>query len=101
MKRLNDDGLGGVRPHRVLGIRPDETDLLQIILAAQVRLRRWRRVDAEADAARTASRRRVREIVGAREAMMQRAIERAGVSRLRFDRAVQEQPGLAPLHREV
>ncbi len=68
-----------VEPHRVLGISRHETDPVQIILAAQIRLRRWRRLDpAEMSAQR---RRRVCEIQGAREAMMQRAIERLTVTK--------------------
>lgn len=31
-------------PHRILGLRHGELDPVQIILAAQVRLRRWRRL---------------------------------------------------------
>ncbi len=64
-------------PHRVLGVSRHETDPVQIILAAQIRLRRWRRLDpADMSAQR---RRRVHEIVGAREAMMRRAMMRLAV----------------------
>lgn len=66
-----------VAPHRVLGISRHETDPVQIILAAQIRLRRWRRIDP---AAMAVVRRRVDEIVNAREAMMQRAIQRLSAS---------------------
>lgn len=65
-------------PHRVLGISRHETDPVQIILAAQIRLRRWRRLDPAAMPAQR--RRRVHEIVGAREAMMRRAIMRLTAS---------------------
>lgn len=65
-------------PHRVLGVSRHETDPVQIILAAQIRLRRWRRLDpADMSAQR---RRRVHEIVGAREAMMRRALMRLAAS---------------------
>jgi hypothetical protein len=77
LARVVDPGI--VEPHRVLGISRHETDPVQIILAAQIRLRRWRRLDpAEMSAQR---RRRVHEIQGAREAMMQRAIERLTVTK--------------------
>jgi hypothetical protein len=62
-----------------LGISRHETDPVQIILAAQIRLRRWRRLDpAEMPAQRQ---QRVHEIVGAREAMMRRAIMRLTASK--------------------
>lgn len=72
-------GSAAVEPHRVLGISRHETDPVQIILAAQIRLRRWRRIDpAEMSVQR---RRRVDEILGAREAMMQRALQRLSASK--------------------
>jgi hypothetical protein len=55
-------------PHRVLGLRPDEADPLRIIVAAQIRLRRWRRVGTAREAARS----EVQRIVAAREALLQR-----------------------------
>jgi|GEM_PF-3440937 len=68
-----------VEPHRVLGISRHETDPVQIILAAQIRLRRWRRLHPAEMSVQ--GRRRVHEIVGARQAMMQRAVERLAASR--------------------
>lgn len=67
-----------VEPHRILGLSRHETDTVQIILAAQIRLRRWRRLDPAAMPAKR--RQRVHEIVGAREAMMRRAMLRLSAS---------------------
>jgi hypothetical protein len=59
-------------PHRVLGLRADEADPLRIIVAAQIRLRRWRRVGSSREAARS----EVQKIVAAREALLQRTYGR-------------------------
>ncbi len=79
LRRAHDSAASAaVEPHRVLGISRHETDPVQIILAAQIRLRRWRRID---QAEISVQRRRVDEIVGAREAMMQRAIQLLSASK--------------------
>lgn len=88
--RTDDDGLaarsaplgravrGGhwsSRAHRVLGLSPEERDPVTIILAAQIRLRRWRRCKEPAGEAALETE-RVRVIVRARDAMLQAAFSR-------------------------
>lgn len=61
-------------PHRVLGLRADERDPVVIILAAQLRLRRWRRPQPVApEHPNTAP---IRAIVSARDAMLREALAR-------------------------
>lgn len=55
--------------HRLLGLSADERDPVTIIVAAQIRLRRWRRY-AEGGPRRAAA------IVRARDAMLERAFAR-------------------------
>ena len=57
-----------VKPHRVLRISRRETDPVQIILAAQIQLRRWRR--GEMGETPLQSRQRIREIVAARDSLI-------------------------------
>lgn len=57
-----------VEPHRVLRISRGETDPVQIILAAQIQLRRWRRGELGEKPLRI--RQRIREIIAARDSLM-------------------------------
>jgi hypothetical protein len=57
-----------VEPHRVLGISRCETDPVQIILAAQIHLRRWRR--SEPGKTRLKIRQRIHAIISARDSLM-------------------------------
>jgi hypothetical protein len=59
-------------PHRVLGLRATEADPLRIIIAAQIRLRRWRRMGSSQQAARS----EVQKIVAAREELLRRGYGR-------------------------
>ncbi len=57
-----------MEPHRVLRISRGETDPVQIILAAQIQLRRWRR--GEPGETPLMIRRRIRQIIAARDSLM-------------------------------
>lgn len=57
-----------VEPHRVLRISRGETDPVQIILAAQIQLRRWRRGEPGETPLRI--RQRIRQIIAARDSLM-------------------------------
>ncbi len=64
-------------PHEVLGLSPCETDAVKVIEVAQMLLGRWRRVPLEEPAAERErcareARNRIRQIVAAREAMLER-----------------------------
>ena len=59
-----------LQPHRVLRISRNETDPVQIILAAHVQLRRWRRSERGEMALRI--RRRIYEILAARDVLVMR-----------------------------
>jgi len=61
-------------PHLVLQIDRHETDTLRIILAAQIQLRRWRRVEPGRQPA--GSLQRIREIIAARESLLAQAVGR-------------------------
>jgi|LakMenE01Jun11ns_1017448.scaffolds.fasta_scaffold9898270_2 hypothetical protein len=66
-----------LQPHRVLRISRNETDPVQIILAAHVQLRRWRRSELGEPALR--SRRRIHEILAARDALVMRVARRNAI----------------------
>ncbi|MFM8708028.1 MAG: hypothetical protein ACKOHK_08085 [Planctomycetia bacterium] len=59
-------------PHRVLRISRRETDPVQIILAAQIQLRRWRRSEPGKTPLKIQQQiqQRIHEIVSARDALM-------------------------------
>ncbi|MFM8802367.1 MAG: hypothetical protein ACKOK8_00390, partial [Planctomycetia bacterium] len=61
-----------VAPHRVLRISRRETDPVQIILAAQIQLRRWRRSEPGKTPLKIQQQiqQRIHEIVSARDALM-------------------------------
>jgi hypothetical protein len=61
--------------HRVLGLRHGEGDPVSIIRAAQIRLRRWRRMHASVPAA--SWRRRVQLIVAARDDLLAQSVGRS------------------------
>jgi len=65
---------GKTEPHRLLRIPSCETDPVMIILAAQIQLRRWRRMETAKSPA--IARRRIRDIVAARDSLMERAVSR-------------------------
>jgi len=58
----------------VLQIGRHETDTLRIILAAQIQLRRWRRVEPGRQS--TCRLQRIREIIAARELLLAQAVSR-------------------------
>ena len=62
------------QPHRVLRVSRHETDAVQIILAAQIQLRRWRR--GEPGHASFKCVQRIREIVAARDSLVAQAVTR-------------------------
>ena len=64
----------GPNPHRVLQISRHETDTLRIILAAQIQLRRWRR--GEPGHTSFKSLERIRQIVAARDSLLEGAVAR-------------------------
>lgn len=80
--RLDDGERGRLppgMPHRVLGLSAGERDPVTIILAAQIRLRRWRRFpgpvgDSVPETAR------IQAIVRARDAMLREAMSRLGAA---------------------
>ena len=61
-----------VQPHRVLRVSRHETDAVQIILAAQIQLRRWRR--GEPGHASFKCMQRIREIAAARDSLVAQAV---------------------------
>lgn len=69
-----------VEAHRVLRISRGETDPVQIILAAQIQLRRWRRGEPGETPLRI--RQRIRQIIAARDSLMEinRAITRMQIA---------------------
>lgn len=65
------------QPHEILGLSPREDDAVKVIEVAQTLLRRWRRMPLAAEQSEFShpaweARNRIREIVAAREAMLQR-----------------------------
>ena len=80
-------------PHRVLRISRHEKDPVQIILAAQIQLRRWRRQDSLAEqaasqaasqaksqaASQSKTRQRIKEIIAARESLLRAAATRIAI----------------------
>lgn len=64
-----------VESHRVLGLKNGEWDPVSIIRAAQIRLRRWRRLHASVPAA--SWRRRVQVIVAARDDLLAQSVSRS------------------------
>lgn len=60
---------GSPGPHRILMLPPAVNDPVRIILAAQIQLRRWR--SAETGLAPAALQNRIREIITARETLLQ------------------------------
>ncbi len=68
------------QPHEVLGLSSREDDAVKVIEIAQMMLRRWRRiplVDPGGGAARVGEvRNRIRQIVAARQAMLEQIHDR-------------------------
>ncbi len=64
-----------VESHRVLGLKNGERDPVSIIRAAQIRLRRWRRLHTSVPAA--SWRRRVQLIVAARDDLLAQSVSRS------------------------
>lgn len=65
------------QPHKILGLSPREDDAVKVIEVAQLMLRRWRRVPLAREGAEFPhrvgeARNRIREIVAARQAMLDR-----------------------------
>lgn len=70
------------KPHKILGLSPREDDPVKVIEVAQLMLRRWRRVPLAPEGAAFPhrvgeARNRIREIIAARQAMLERI--RAGL----------------------
>lgn len=63
--------------HRVLGLRHGQEDAVSVIRAAQIRLRRWRRLHASVPAA--SWRRRVQLIVAARDELLAQSVGRSSM----------------------
>jgi hypothetical protein len=69
----------------VLRISRHEKDPVQIILAAQIQLRRWRRQDSLAEqaasqaASQAKTRQRIKEIIAARESLLRAAATRIAI----------------------
>lgn len=62
--------------HRVLGLRSHQNDPLMIITAAQVRLRRWRRLpDHAPEALHSGLVDQIRRIIAARDALLEQTYE--------------------------
>jgi len=59
--------------HRILHLPPHEADPVQIIAAAYLQLRRWR--NGELDVPASERQRRVRLIIGARDAMLRHVLD--------------------------
>lgn len=69
------------QPHEVLGLSPREEDAVRVIEVSQVMLRRWRRAPLGLDDLPRAAidgdaRNRIREIIAARRAMLDRIYAR-------------------------
>jgi hypothetical protein len=69
-------------PHKILGLSPREDDPVKVIEVAQLMLRRWRRVPLAPEGVAFPhrvgeARNRIREIIAARQAMLERI--RAGL----------------------
>jgi len=64
-----------VEPHEVLGLSAREDDAVKVIEIARRMLRRWRRIPLaepdESDGRGDEARKRIREIVAARQAMLE------------------------------
>ena len=90
IRRLDRDLQHAVAAHRVLRLSSRETDPVTIILAAQIQLRRWRRMDTrmgstgrsmgdstgDSTEGSNGVRQRISEIVAARDELMGRAVQR-------------------------